>query len=182
MCRLKFGMNGLAASVKLGVLIALLAIGLPRIASAQLHGMGGQLGVTGTNCAGQCISGFARAGDWIFFQVAATYNDGFGQPPFNQGDRSVITNVTISGTSPCLTFTSSNLLTLNALNPLPPGNILGGTLPVLSFPDYTTYIPVHLTNAACGQVSLSVQVPAGCSGRINFTSLAQAYDTNNSSG
>ena len=96
MCNLKFRMSRLPASVKIFALCALLAVGLPRTASAQLHGMAGQLGVTGTNCSGQCLSGFARAGDWIFFQIAANYNDGFGEPPFNEGDRSVITNVTIS--------------------------------------------------------------------------------------
>jgi hypothetical protein len=179
MCKFMFKTCRITTSACLLALMGLGMIMLPLNANAALHGIGGQMGVQGTNCLGQCVDGLARAGDWVTITIAANYNDGFGQPPSLQGDRSVITNIAVSASAACLTFDSGNLLTLNADTPIPPGNILAGTFPMLSSPEYLTYIPVHGTNN-CGTFSFAVQLPAGCGGTLPFNGNIEAYDTNNS--
>ena len=166
----------------LGFVMAALMMFLvnPLTANAQLclHGIGSQMNVFGTNCAGAAVPGFALRGSTIGFVITANYLDQCGIN--GNGDRSVVTNITVGSLAACTPFTSPNLI--NVANPIPPSNLLPGGRVVLDPPPgFSIYQPVNVAGGAFGGASYTRTLPAGCTGLVSFIGNVQGFDTNGTS-
>jgi len=172
-CRLQSPLLGLVMAM------AMIFLSRPLTAEAQLclHGIGSQMNVFGTNCAGAAVPGFALRGSTIGFVITANYLDQCGVN--GNGDRSVVTNITVGSLAACVPFTSPNLI--NTANAIPPGNLLGSHVVLDPAPGFSIYGPINVSSGPFGGASYTRTLPPGCTGLVSFIGNVQGYDTNGTS-
>jgi len=164
--------------VRLAVLGGVSLLGIltaPLSSQAQIcrHGIGSQMNVFGTNCVGSAVAGVALRGSTVGFVISANYLDQCGSE--GGGDKSVVTNITISSTAPCDVFTTTNLINTNGV---PPGNIVDGKYVLLEPAGLTIYSPVNVTSGPFGGAAVVRTLQASCTGLVSFVGNISGYDTN----
>jgi len=149
----------------------------PAIANAQVcsHALGGQMSAFGTNHTGVAVAGYALRGSTIGILISANYLDQCGL--FGNGDRSVVTNMTVGSLAACLPLASTNLI--NPANQIPPGNLLpGGAVALDAGPAFSQYAPNNVSSGPLTGASYAQALPIECTGTLILTGNVQGYDTN----